>query len=251
MVVERSGQINNDRGLGGLGAGLVEKHVFGIIVTGFLPPEPRYFPMKFLLIDDHALFRHGLLLLLQQLPGEHQFLESDGCEGAFAEASAHQDIDLILLDLALPGISGLDGLVRLRNLCPTTPIVLMSANENSQFIVDGMRRGAQGFIPKSASPEVMMAALQVILAGGTYVPAQGILHQGISLEERRDLTDRQREVLSLIARNLSNKEIAAALGMRVNTVRVHVAAILDALGVDNRVEAARVALSQGWVINGH
>jgi two-component system nitrate/nitrite response regulator NarL len=206
--------------------------------------------MKFLLIDDHALFRQGLLLLLQQLPGEHRFLEADNCEDAFAVASAHQDIDLILLDLALPGINGLDGMVRLQNLCSTTPIVLISATESSSFIVDGMRRGAQGFIPKSASPEVMTAALQVILAGGTYVPAQGVLPQNTSLDERRNLTERQQEVLALIAQQLSNKEIATALGMRVNTVRVHVAAILDALGVDNRVEAARVALSQGWVANG-
>lgn len=203
--------------------------------------------MKFLLIDDHALYRRGLLFLLGQLPGEHQFLESDNCEDAFAKASAQKDIDLILLDLALPGMNGLDGLVRFRGLCPTTPIVLMSGNENSQLIVDGMRRGARGFIPKSASPEVMTAALQLVLAGGTYVPVQGVLRDMSPIEERRSLTERQREVLDLIALDLSNKEIATRLGMRVNTVRVHVAAILDALGVNNRVEAARVGRMQGLV----
>jgi len=206
--------------------------------------------VKFLLIDDHALFRRGLLFLLDQLPGEHLFLESDNCEDAFVKASCHEDISMILLDLALPGINGLDGVLRFRNICPTTPIVLMSGNEKTQFIVDGIRRGAKGFIPKSATPEVMMAALQLVLAGGTYVPLQGVM-QGISqAEERRSLTERQGEVLALIAEDLSNKEIATQLGMRVNTVRVHVAAILDALGVSNRVEAAQVARMQGLISNG-
>lgn len=201
--------------------------------------------MKFLLIEDHALYRRGLRFLLEQLPGEHQFLESDSCEDAFSKALVEQDIDLILLDLALPGMTGLDGLLRLRGLCPKTPIVLLSANENARLIVDGMRRGAQGFIPKSSSPEVMTAALQLILAGGTYVPLEGVMPGTPSPNESRSLTKRQREVLALIAQDYSNKEIATQLGMRVNTVRVHVAAILDALNVDNRVDAARKAAVLG------
>lgn len=205
--------------------------------------------MKFLLVDDHALFRHGLLLLLSRFPGEHEFLEAEDCAAAFAEAAAHADIDLVLLDLALPGMNGLDGLVRLRALCPGTPVVLLSANENANIIVDGVRRGAHGFIPKSSSPEVMAAALQVVLAGGTYLPAIGVTSHAPVPDERCVLTARQREVLALLVRNLSNKEISEALGMRVNTVRVHVAAILRILGVENRNDAARTALSQGLVAN--
>lgn len=205
--------------------------------------------MKFLLVDDHALFRHGLLLLLSRLPGEHEFLEAENCEAAFAEAAAHADIDLILLDLALPGMNGLDGLLRFRELCPTSPVVLLSANESSSIIVDGLRRGAHGFIPKSSSPEVMAAALQVILAGGTYLPAIGVMSPVTVPDERWALTARQREVLGLLVRELSNKEISEALGMRVNTVRVHVAAILRILGVESRNDAARTALSLGLVAN--
>lgn len=205
--------------------------------------------MKFLLIDDHVLFRRGLLHLLSRLPGEHTFLEAENCEEAFALASAQQDIDLVLLDLALPGMNGLDGVVRLRALCPATPIVLMSANENPQFVLEGIRRGAQGFIPKSANLEVISAALQVILAGGTYVPASGLL-SATGTDAPGPLTARQREVLTLLVDNRSNKEIADALGMRVNTVRVHVAAILRALGVENRTEAARAALSLGLMPHG-
>lgn len=205
--------------------------------------------MKFLLIDDHALFRHGLLLLLAQLAGEHRFLEVETCEAALAEAAAHGDIDLVLLDLALPGMNGLDGLVRLRELCPATPIVLLSANDSPQIIVEGIRRGAQGFIPKSSSPKVMAAALQVILAGGTYVPASSVLDPPAPADAA-SLTARQREVLALLAQNMSNKEVAAALGMRVNTVRVHVAAILRALGVEDRNAAVRTALGLGLVTHG-
>jgi len=205
--------------------------------------------MKFLLVDDHALFRQGLRLLLTKLPGDHEFIEAEDCEAAFAAALSRADLDLILLDLALPGMDGLDGLTRLRELCPATPVALLSANENPQIIVNGLRRGARGFVPKSLSPGVMIAALQVILAGGTYAPATGVATRAVPADESRALTARQREVLALLVRNLSNKEIAAALGTRVNTVRVHVAAILKTLGVDNRNDAARVALSLGQVAN--
>lgn len=211
------------------------------------PHGPPQLQMKFLLIDDHALFRSGLRMLLEKMQGAHRFLEAESCEAGFAAAAAHPDIDIILLDLALPGMNGLDGLLRLRELCPAAPVVLLSANESSQFIVDGMQRGAQGFIPKSATPEVMMSALQAVLDGGTYVPAQDCAVRKDVPGERRGLTGRQREVLALICRSLTNKEIATALGMRVNTVRVHVAAIFDTLGVDNRVDAARVGLSEGWL----
>ena len=206
--------------------------------------------MKFLLVDDHALFRHGLLQLLSRLPGDHEFVEVESCEAAFSAAANHEDIDLILLDLALPGMNGLDGLVRLRKLRPATPVVLLSASESTQIIADGLRRGAQGFIPKSSKPDVMAAALQVIMAGGTYAPASGGASRATALDEGRVLTARQREVLELLVRNLSYREIAETLGMRVNTVRVHVAAILKVLDVGNRNDAARAALSLDLVAHG-
>lgn len=200
--------------------------------------------MKFLLVDDHALLRHGLLLMLGKLPGEHELIEAESCEAAFAATADHADIDLVLLDLALPGMNGLDGLLRLRQLRPSVPVVLLSANDSSHIIIEGLQRGARGFIPKSSSPDMMMAALRVVLAGGTYVPPLGLARRA-ETEDRRALTTRQREVLALLARNRSNKEIADALGMRVNTVRVHVAAILKALDVENRNDAARAALGLG------
>jgi two-component system nitrate/nitrite response regulator NarL len=201
--------------------------------------------MKFLLVDDHALYRHGLRQLLSRFEGEHVFVEVEHCAAALSEAAGHGDFDLILLDLALPDLNGLDGLVRLRALCPATPVVLMSANEGSAIILDGLRRGAQGFIPKSSSVDEMTAALQRVLEGGIYVPRNGMAGRAEPACENRSLTARQREVLALLVKNRSNKEIAAALDMRVNTVRVHVAAILKILDVENRNDAARVALGMG------
>jgi two-component system nitrate/nitrite response regulator NarL len=202
--------------------------------------------MKFLLVEDHALFRQGMLLLVQdRFPGNHEFLESESCEAGFSLAAAHGDIDVILLDLALPGTNGLEGIVRFQQLCVNARIVLLSANDNSNFIVEGMRRGARGFIPKSASPEVVIAALQIVLGGGTYVPAAGVAREPKPGDDARPLTERQREVLQLLLHGKSNKEIADALGMRVNTVRVHVTAILKSLGVSNRSEAARTAFRVG------
>jgi two-component system nitrate/nitrite response regulator NarL len=140
------------------------------------------------------------------------------------------------------------GLVRLRQPRSAAPVLLLAANDGSLIIIDGLQRGTRSFIPKSSSPDVMMAALQVILAGGTYVPASGLAHQRVP-KDSRALTTRQREVLALLAQNRSNKEIADELGMSVNTVRVHVAAILKLLDAENRNEAARATLSLGLLGN--
>lgn len=205
--------------------------------------------MKFLLVDDHALYRQGLLLLLTRIPGEHVFLEAENCDAAVRLLYEHADIDVILLDLALPGMSGLDGLHRLRTLCPDTPIALVSANENAQLIRQSLQHGAHGFIPKSLNPNAMLAAVQVILSGGTFAPAQSVFVHETTSASPASLTARQLEVLQLLVKQLSNKEIATALGMRVNTVRVHVAAILKALSVENRSEAALAAMTLGLVPN--
>ena len=201
--------------------------------------------MKVLIIDDHAMFRRGIALLLEQLPGEKLFLEAGSCEDGFAVLSKHPDVALILLDLALPGMGGLEGLKQLRSMHPTTPIAMLSGQENPRFMADVMQLGANGFIPKSCSAEVLLAALQVVLAGGTYLPGVGVINPTGSALESRSLTTRQLEVLDLLCEGRSNREIADALGMRVNTVRAHLAVIFRQLNVDSRHDAARVALAMG------
>lgn len=203
--------------------------------------------MSILLVDDHVLFRRGLMLLLQ---AQAQFqalpcLEASSCDEALAVLAATPDIRIVLLDLALPGTSGLDGLVLMREHHPTVPVALLTGQEHPRFAAEAIRRGARGFIPKSSPAEILAAAIQLILAGGTYVPALPSSVPALGATASRGLTARELEVLGLILQDLSNKEIAAALSLRVNTVRVHVASILRQLGVDDRQEAARVALSLG------
>lgn len=206
--------------------------------------------MRFLFIDDHALFRFGLRALLAGLPGAHEFFEAESCEAALQLDADTVDPDLVVLDLTLPGMNGMEGMQRLRQWCPTTPIVLMSAVETPEWVLEGLRRGAQGFIPKTSSAETVLAAINKILEGGVHVPPLGTADDDMAASDEAALTPRQREVLDLLIHNRSNKEIGTALGMRVNTVRVHVAAILRALHVDNRVDAARAAISRGLIHGG-
>lgn len=203
--------------------------------------------MRFLLIDDHALFRYGLRALLLSMPQGHEVLEASSCEAALAMDAAEAAPDVVVLDLTLPGIHGLDGLLRLRAWCPQAAIVLMSAAEQPEWALEGLRRGARGFIPKSLSPAATLQALEQIMRGGVHVAALDACSAPTATAGTIDLTPRQREVLGLLATNCSNQAIAQALGMRVNTVRVHVAAILRALNVDNRVDAARAAITRGLI----
>lgn len=201
--------------------------------------------MRFLLIDDHALFRFGLRALLMSLPGGHEVTEVASCEAALALDAAAVAPDVVVLDLTLPGIQGLEGLERLRAWHPPAAIVVMSAAEGPEWAVEGLRRGARGFIPKSLAPEAMVQALEQVMRGGVYVPVLDT--PGAVQRNGVELTPRQRQVLGLLIQNCPNKVIAQTLDMSVNTVRVHVAAIFRALDVDNRVDAARIAIAQGLI----
>lgn len=199
--------------------------------------------MRFLLIDDHALFRFGLRALLMSMPGGHGVVEADSCEAALALDTATVAPDVVVLDLALPGMQGLDGLLRLRAWHPPAAIVLMSAAQEPEWALEGLRRGARGFIPKSLSPTATLQALEQIMRGEVYVGApKSPTNTDNGMIE---LTPRQREVLALLVNNCSNKTIAQTLDMSVNTVRVHMTAIFRALRVDNRADAARLAVTQG------
>jgi two-component system nitrate/nitrite response regulator NarL len=200
--------------------------------------------MKILLIDDHALFRDGFSLLIRSMSTDYE-VECVGTGGlGLAAVADHPEIDLILLDYKLPDGNGIEFLQKLREQSPSTPVVLLSAEENSALIQTALSQGASGFIPKSASAEVMLSAVKLVLAGGVYVP-QMALNNANGLSES-DLTDRQIEVLREMAKGLSNKEIARVLDMSPATVKVHVAAILSRLKVKNRTQAVTIAREAGY-----
>lgn len=204
--------------------------------------------MKILLVDDHPLFLEGIRMVLKQLDEAASIQCSGSCEEALTQIDDSHD--LVLLDINLPGMSGLDGLQRLRSQAPATPLVVMSASEDRSKVLRAIELGAKGYIPKSSTPDVILTALQLVLSGGVYLP-MAVLDEVNSSQSKTEnaegqtLTPRQVEVLKLMAEGHSNKAIGNHLSMAENTVRVHVSAILRFLDVSNRTEAGLAATRMG------
>ncbi|WEX08951.1 response regulator transcription factor [Chelativorans sp. AA-79] len=196
---------------------------------------------RFVVADDHPLFRGALQQALGGLGANCEILEAGDFADAKALISRDPDIDLMLLDLAMPGASGLTGLVALRGLCPAVPIVIVSAHDDPQTIRRALELGASGFISKSARMDEMRRAVQTVLDGGIYIPDGVDLGEGRDEEElinrMRTLTPQQARVLSMLGEGLLNKQIAYELNVSEATVKAHVSAILQKLGVDSRTQA--------------
>ena len=213
--------------------------------------------MKFLVADDHAVFRVGLLYLLQRLDPEAEILEASDYAEALEIAEREDSIDLILVDLLMPGIDGYSGISGLRDRSRAAPIVVVSARENPADVQASLDNGAMGYLPKSSSSEVMLNAIRLVLAGGMYLPPallghpegdrraenleSGFGQPRLSNQVARSLTRRQRDVMRLLALGRSNKAIAQELSLAEGTVKVHVSAIFKALNVTNRTEAVIIA----------
>ena len=204
--------------------------------------------MKFLIVDDHALTRAGVKGALTALADEAVVLDAADVEQAIACIEQHPDIDLVLLDLGLPGTGGLSLLQELRRDQNTVPVVVISASDDRDHVVKALDLGALGFIPKSSSVELMLQAITLVLSGGTYIPKQALAPPlGTNGRERADrqgvhrLTERQRATLALMALGKPNKVIAAELKITEATVKSHVTEILKVLGVTNRTQAVLAA----------
>jgi len=215
--------------------------------------------LKLLIIDDHPLFREGVGTALKALDHDiHVVLAADAEQG-FAAAAAHPDLDLALLDLALPGIHGFVAIRELRLRFPFLPIVVVSALENAPNARRALSAGAAGFIPKSSPTQTVIEALREVLSGGTYLPpvlrATGAPDQPMRETASAPaadvglLTARQIEVLTHICRGKGNKEIASDFGLSEKTVKTHVTAIFRALGVVNRTQAALTARRVGLLMD--
>lgn len=214
--------------------------------------------MKILLVDDHALFREGMHHIVCQLGDKVDILDADSFSEAMLMASNNPDLDLVLLDLKMPDSGGVDTVKIFHTSHPGVPIVVVSGTDYRSDIEHAMNSGATGFVSKTSGSKDMLHALRVVLGGGVYLPPQLLQHalSGIA-EVRRDgrswrinkfgLTYRQMQVLQHIAKGLTNKDIAQAIGLAEGTVKIHVAAIFQALRVSNRIEAAHAAQSLGLV----
>jgi DNA-binding NarL/FixJ family response regulator len=215
--------------------------------------------MKFLVVDDHALIREAMRGILKDLRADAIILEASSAEQAAGLIKAQPDLSLILLDVQLPDRDGVEVLRELRESHPATSVVMLSAFSDRDTVITALDNGALGFIPKTESREVLLGALRLILAGGTYIPP-GILGRGApaaamptrAQQPRRPspaeigLTERQIEVLALMMQGKSNKHICRALDLAEPTVKNHVSAILKALDVSNRTEAVVAVAARGW-----
>ncbi len=206
--------------------------------------------MKILLADDHTLFREAMLHPLRQLDAAAEIFQAGTATQALAIAEEKSDLDLVLLDLNMPGMDGLTAVMTFRDRFPELPLVVLSASEEHHDIQAVLDAGAMGFIPKSSSTQIMLGALRLVLSGGPYIPplllqrAQyaidpptRVARPAATIGGAEDLTPRQFEVLEALAEGLSNKLIGRKLNLSEGTVKVHLAAIFRALDAKNRTDA--------------
>lgn len=212
--------------------------------------------MKILIVDDHPLIVQGLTVALQDIDASADVSSTGSAEQTIALLERHEPLSLILLDLGVPGASGLDLLLRVRSLRPEVPLVVLSANDGRESVLGSLDAGAMGFISKRSATPVLVSALQLVLSGGVYIPPQvlaavpapapayngppaaaagGMPGRRISPIEL-GLTDRQAEVLALLVEGKPNKIICRELNVSEGTVKTHVSAILRALNVGNRTQ---------------
>lgn len=216
--------------------------------------------MKVLIVDDHHLIREGMRPVLERLapPGSHetvQVLEAQNFDEAEAAAGRHPDLDLVLLDLRMPGISGFAGLAQLQRRFPGLPVVMMSGEDDPALVRAAIDHGALGYIPKSSTSEVILSALRLVLSGGTYLPREAIGQRTVPsipapdfaahVEARLGITPRQADVLALLLAGKSNKAICRELQLAESTVKNHVAAVFKALNVTTRVQAVLAVAKLG------
>ena len=201
--------------------------------------------MKLLIVDDHPVVREGLATLLTQAEPGVSVLQAADPAAALTIAAAHPDLDLVFLDLMMPGEDGVAAISLFGRRHPQLPLLVLSSSESPRDVRDALAAGALGYVPKSAPPRTLLAAMRMVLSGEIYIPT---LMAGRASDSPADrLTPRQTAVLELVCEGASNKDIARCLSMSEKTVKAHVTAILRLLNVVNRTQAARAAAAAGLI----
>lgn len=229
--------------------------------------------MKLLLADDHAMFRTAVADGLEAMIGAGtEVLEADTYDAAYSLLKTNPDVDVVLLDLLMPGFANFDGLGSLVRDFPSVPVVVLSGSGHSRYQVEAVRRGARGYIVKNQPLSVLAQIIQIVRDGGTYVSTSVLESGSGTMEPAADapqglptaenvpvgteetaarlakLTDRELQILSCLARGASNKQIARELGITDTTVKVHLRMIFKKLGVSNRTQAAFFARERPAVV---
>lgn len=200
--------------------------------------------MKILIVDDHPLFRAGFHAVLEQSDLDAGVLSVSSVPEALQTLQQDGDIGLVLLDIHLKGEDGFNALKIIGERFPTTACIMISGDEQQAIATRAVAAGASGFIPKSFTADEMIAAIRKVLAGEVFVPETTNL---TAVEQPNGLTLRQLEVISMLGRGFSNKEIARALDVAERTVKAHVSAVFEALNVRNRTQAVLVAQKRGFL----
>jgi two-component system, NarL family, nitrate/nitrite response regulator NarL len=202
--------------------------------------------VKLLVIDDHSVVREGLAAMLRTFGPDTVVIGAEDGPKAFEIIARESGIDVVILDLTLSGMDGMKVLETMGTRWPGLPVMVLSASEDPSNVRRAMAMGALGYVPKSASPETLIAAIKLVLSGELYVPPFMLAADGQPKPGRLPrLTDRQNQVLAALCRGLSNKAIARDLSMSEKTVKAHITAIFRLLGVSNRMQAVNMARQMG------
>ncbi|WP_419690003.1 response regulator [Burkholderia theae] len=211
--------------------------------------------MKLLIIDDHPIVRSGIETLIRQNDSDLIIAQAANAEDAMRMLDEQADFKVAILDLQMPGMSGLDAISTISGKCPELKIIVLSMSDSPHDVRSAFARGARGYVPKSAGPNTLLLAIRIVTNGERYVPPLILEEQPVPFRSGprsppRDavdlpLTRRQIEVLRYLTDGAPNKVIANRLGLSEKTVKAHVSAIFKALNVLNRTQAATAARDAG------
>jgi DNA-binding NarL/FixJ family response regulator len=213
-------------------------------------------PLRVLLVDDHAIVRQGLKLLIDSQPEMTVVGEAVDGEGSVKQVRTLQP-DIVVMDISMPGMNGLIATRTLKQVKPDVAIIVLTRHDEDTFLEELLRAGASGYVLKQSSPAVLVQAIRAVAVGGVYLDpavthrvADGLL-AGRPLESsqtvRATISERESEVLRLVAIGHSNKEIADQLTISVKTVELHKANAMRKLGLAGRVDIIRYGVLQGWL----
>jgi two-component system NarL family response regulator len=212
-------------------------------------------PVRVMICDDHALFRRGLIMVLESEPGVEVVAEAEDGDEAIRKAEEFAP-DVVLMDVRMPKVSGIDATRAISEVIPTAKILMLTVSDEEEDLYDAIKAGANGYLLKEISIEEVASAIRAVVTGQSLISpsmASKLLNEFTSLAKRAEerqsvptprLTDRELEVLKLVAQGMSNREIATELYISENTVKNHVRNILEKLHLHSRMEAVVYAVRE-------